>query len=1171
MKKYTKREFDFGQLSAINAMKNSVVSAGAGSGKTTVLAERFTKLVKENGFCVDEILTLTFTKKATVEMSERIYGTLKNEAPEAALDFYKANIKTLDAYCASIAKMGAHYYGLSPDFVQDSEAILSHVREIVLPFLLSRIDEPVIRLLVGTKDFVSTAENLFVKPLLENSSVCRPIDFKKGVELQKKEICNVWNERTSSLKDAVASLRAAYNDFSGNRESSCIKKLDELFQKDFPELFCLTERTIESSDCSSCDAWIKNATPFLNVSLPGNLKNSELIKKAVLEIRNFKGKFSEISSYIKTYKILLATVPYYEDFQNRINSYKRSSGNLTFKDIAELAYCILRDYPEIRQVEKEKYKAIMIDEFQDNNSLQRDMLFMLAEKLERKEKGIPSVEELSPDKLFFVGDEKQSIYLFRGADVSVFRSLSDDFKDGKLSMDTNYRSCQALIACFNTIFGGFPYPPNDETNLLDETDLLEKSPSVFYTERKNSSPSSKNGDVPDYEAVYHEVSLSKKAEKEIRDAKTPMDFYAPHLHFALFDADKKLDDSVLLVGEEAEAEWVCRKINEIVTDGVLGKNYSYSDIAVLFRNYATQNIFERAMLNHGIPYNTEIVKGFFSDGPVNDIFAYLRICVYPNDTMSYAQVLCSPFVNLSFDEAAGVLLSEEEPFSLEDFSILSDEAKKRFLHAKDFFLDIKDSLKTLEISEIITKLWYEGGYRFEVMWNESLEMYAKMYDMIFDLAKKAEERNEGLSAFVDGVKFYKKDDSKLEGMDIPMEKVSGVNILSIHKSKGLEYPVVFVCSTHKSSADERNSDFVYFDKNFGISINSESATKKKSSENYFFAKMKSEQNLKETAELRRLVYVAMTRASDHLFVTNGKYSMSSDAEKKYSPAEENAADSVFHILEPFFNFYNDDLYDGTKPFDVEKIPAFQRISDKSDGKRKNLFSEKEKLFSVLADEKPYEKAASVKMERPDSIYENPSKIFQEENVFSASADSSAPYQEINVIVEKSDFGFGYNNFGTIAHAYMEASVNEKTPVYPNREIIGLKDYEKDKAEIERICLEMKENFSNSELGKKAMEAKRNGFCKTEYSFKSRNGSKIVKGVIDLLFKDKDGSYVIVDFKTNQTKNPEIYYVQLSYYRKAVAYMFGVKDFSKIKCFLYYLRFSEAVDISEHCDIMPEVL
>ena len=1171
MKKYTKREFDSEQLSAINALKNSVVSAGAGSGKTTVLAERFTKLVTENGFCVDEILTLTFTKKATVEMSERIYGTLKNEAPEAAADFYKANIKTLDAYCASIAKTGAHYYGISPDFVQDSEEILSHVRAIVLPFLLSRIDEPVIRRLIGTKDFVSTAENLFVKPLLENSSVCRPIDFKKGVELQKKEICNVWNERTSAFKDAVEALRGAYNDFSGNRESSYIKKLDELFQKEFPEPFFLTEKTIENSDYLPCDAWIKNASPFLNVSLPGNLQKSELIKESVLEIRKFKGKFSEISSYIKTYKILLAAVPHYEDFQKLINSYKRSSGNLTFKDIAELAYCILRDYPEIRQVEKEKYKAIMIDEFQDNNKLQRDMLFMLAEKLERREKGVPPIEELSPCKLFFVGDEKQSIYLFRGADVSVFRALSDDFKDGKLSMDTNYRSCQALIACFNTIFGGASYPPKDETDLPHKTDCIKKSPSVFYTERENSLPGSQKIDIPDYEAVYHEVSLSKNAKKEIRAAKSPNDFYAPHLHFALFDADKDLNNSVLLVEEEAEAEWVCAKIDEIVETGILGKKYSYSDIAVLFRSYATQNIFEKAMLDHGIPYNTEIVKGFFSDGPVNDIFAYLRICIFPNDTMNYAQVLCSPFVNLSFDEASCVLLSEPEPFMLEDFSILSDEGKKRFLHAKDFFLDVKDSLKTLEITEIVTKLWYEGGYRFEAMWNGTVEMYAKMYDMIFDLAKKAEERNEGLSAFVDGVKFYKKDDSKLEGMDIPMEKVSGVNVLSIHKSKGLEYPVVFVCSTHKSSADERNSDSVYFDKNFGISINSESGTKNKSSENYFFAKMKSEQNLKETAELRRLVYVAMTRASDHLFITNGKYSMSSDAEKKYSPAEENAADSVFHILEPFFNFYNDDLYDGTKPFDVEKIPAFQRISDKSDRKRKNLFSEKEKLFSVLADEKPYEKAASVKMERPDSIYENPSKIFQEENVLSASADSSAPYQEINAIVEKSDFGFGYNNFGTIAHSYMEASVNEKSPVYPNREIIGLKDYEKDKAEIERICLEMKENFSNSELGKKAIEAKRNGFCKTEYSFKSRNGSKIVKGVIDLLFKDKDGSYVIVDFKTNQTKNPEIYYVQLSYYRKAVASMFGVNDFTKIKCFLYYLRFSEAVDISEHCDIMPEVL
>ena len=102
------------QQKAIDIDISAVVSAGAGSGKTSVLSQRFVHLVTDKKYKVEEILTLTFTKKATVEMYGRIYKALKEKAPESVADFYKANIKTLDSYCASIAKQGSHFYGISP-------------------------------------------------------------------------------------------------------------------------------------------------------------------------------------------------------------------------------------------------------------------------------------------------------------------------------------------------------------------------------------------------------------------------------------------------------------------------------------------------------------------------------------------------------------------------------------------------------------------------------------------------------------------------------------------------------------------------------------------------------------------------------------------------------------------------------------------------------------------------------------------------------------------------------------------------------------------------------------------------------------------------------------------------------------------------------------------------
>lgn len=1187
-----KREFDESQKAAINAIKNSVVSAGAGSGKTTVLSERFTKLVNENHFKPEEILTLTFTKKATVEMSSRIYKVLKESAPEAAKDFYKANIKTIDSYCASVAKMGSRYYGISPDFSVDKDAVFEKANEIALPFLLNHKDESVIQKLIGTKNYDEIADEMFVKPICTNSTVAEPIDFDKTILLQKEEIKRVWNERCKKIFDGVDFLHSAYESYDGNKNTKFLTLISEFFETDLPEIPQITDKMFDESDSDLCENFKESFYLLYREKLSGG----EEIKDCVRNLRSLIKSLDEIIAFIQTYKNLLAIIPYFKEFQDKINDFKRSSAVLTFNDVSSLACAILRDFPEIRQIEKEKYKAIMIDEFQDNNQAQRDMLFMLAEKLERHEKGVPSVDELCKDKLFFVGDEKQSIYLFRGADVSVFRSLSSDFKDGNLSMTTNYRSNPALIASFNTIFGGFDYPPTNQDS------RSVKVPAVFFTEKDEANLLRDGENVPSYEAIYHKVTLPKNKEENI-DSKT----YIPHIHFALYDNKREVQDATLLTDEEAEAEWVARKIKSLTTKGENGKVYKYNEIALLLRNTSNQNLFERSFLNHGIPYNTETVKGFFSDGPANDVFSFLRICLYPNDTMSYAEVLKSPLVNLSFEEASAVLLSEKLPFQLKDESILCKESLARYNHAKSFFEDFMQNLPLLEIPEIVTKFWYESGYRYEIMWNQTVEMYSKIYDMIYSLAQKAQNDNQSLAAFVDSVRDLKDDSKKLDDMDIPMEKVSGVNIMTIHKSKGLEFPVVFVANTHKKGCNDKNSSPVYYDSKFGISVNASSKT------NYFYNLMKAEKDKKDDAELRRVTYVALTRAIDELYITNGKYSASNSPEN-YLAINGGNVGTIFQILEPFFNYYSQKNADENenvsvesknvanslqKPFTLEEIEPCSRFENEASEKRKNNFSEKEKLFSEIEENEYYEKAAIVKKDKVDSKYISPSHFDDEndnkeiendntmiealeitdDNNTSLQEDSSSlrakrvnlfneiniPYREINEIVEKTHGEFSFNNFGTIAHAFMESFVNGNEVKYLQKEIVAIKDRNKDINTIEKICREMQEKFRDSELGKSAIDAKKNRFCKTEYSFRSKVDSenpdeeKIVKGTIDLVFQNADGTFTIVDYKTNQTIEPEIYRTQLGFYRNAVSQMVGIAP-NSIKCCLYYLRLGKSIQL-----------
>ena len=386
--------------------------------------------------------------------------------------------------------------------------------------------------------------------------------------------------------------------------------------------------------------------------------------------------------------------------------------------------------------------------------------------------------------------------------------------------------------------------------------------------------------------------------------------------------------------------------------------------------------------------------------------------------------------------------------------------------------------------------------------------------------------------------------------------------------------------------------------------------------NYFYEKMKALNIQMKNAELRRLTYVAVTRAVNELYITNGKYSQNINAATSYCPGSEKSLDTIYNTLAPSINYFEnaDDDPDSQpaqvppaiKYFDTEDIPVYDDVNSEaytvSLNSQQNTLSAKLNFISLLEKSGAYEKAEIIIPEVVPKKHASPSqlhKIDDESGFFerqtashavnSTSADDSStgdtpspleayaakpstPYPEINDIViasipkkdgqpdPQAEPRFGFSNFGTIAHAYMEAVVTGEPAVYSNRDIVGLENNAKNLATIISICEEMQQKLRDSELGKAAINAT---WHKAEYPFRSRIGSKIIKGIIDLVFKNADGTYTIVDYKTNQTIAPDLYYNQLACYRHATAAMLNVPA-SEIKCVLYYLRFGKAVDITTEC-------
>ena len=1144
------------QKKAIHINKNAVVAAGAGSGKTSVLAARFVSLIEDKHYNVDEILTLTFTKKATTEMSSRIYDYLQQKCPEQAADFYKANIKTLDSYCSSVAKAGAHYYGISPDFKQDDGTLEQKIQAKGLPFILEHRDNLAIKSFITSNNYEQITRELFINPIYHNSKIASQIDFRKQFENQTKTIFNLFQTTIKNINDNITDLTGAFQNFPGNRNSSFLINIKtQIEDKEIPEAPVLTVDQICNSEYESINKYVSRISEISGISQKGTKEIHNSLKDPLKKLKADTNNLITVINYIYGYKYIKELIPLLEEFQQIVTDIKRTNSLLTFADIGDLAVQTLINFPEIRNQEKEKFKSIMIDEFQDNNSLQRDLLFLLAEKPERTEKSVPDASELIPDKLFFVGDEKQSIYKFRGADVSVFRNLTDQFPEGQLSMSSNFRSHPALIAAFNTFFGGKPYP------LEKNPDIYH--PSVFY---KSSDDTSR---IPDYEAVYKDAVIPEsRPEKD----------FSPRVHFANFEKNQTAAED-MLTGTDAEINWIAAKIRELIDNG-----QEPSSIAVLLRTYTLQPEFEKKFLSYGIPYTTGLITGFFSDGPVNDIFSYLKICVYKNDTVSYSEVLRSPFVNLSVEDAGQIILQQKTPFSTDNANLLTGDARTRYENACSFHEEFCEKLYELTVAEAVTKLWYQAGYRYETIWNQTVEMYSKMYDFIFELARKADEANQTIADFVDNAEIYKNDSSRLDDMDIPLEQKNGINILTIHKSKGLEYDTIFIPNASGTSLNNSNSALTYYDNKYGLTINTPVCPEYESYKtNYFFDSAKETEAAMEAAELRRVVYVALTRAKKEIYITSGKYQKDENAIEKFLPGSKNHPRSIYSVLEPVVNYYLDDEnLKNTAPFDIINIPPQERHNSIEINTRKNTADEKIRFINEIARNSLYESSEIIETQYPENNHISPSHLHSPDDETGKSDarkidDDSIPFAEVNRIIlsTKPEKGkdnvdvkpkFDFKDFGSLVHMYMEKALTKNQLPVPEKMFAGLEGNTKNIEKIKNICKQMSSNFLESDLGKLAADSE---WIRTEYPFKSIIGNKIINGIMDLVFKTKEGKYIIVDYKTNQVINPEIYYQQLACYRQAISEIFFIDDIRNINCYLYYLRFGTTVDITNESN--PQML
>ena len=1226
------------QRKAAYCENNAVVAAGAGSGKTMVLASRYVWLITEKKFRVDEILCLTFTKKAAAQMYRRIYLQLAQTAREnsgekgmlaqQALDeFSRARIQTLDSYCASVVRTAANRYGITPDFAIDQTRCEQLARDEALPFLIANRSHPALERLYLNKNPSQIVDDIFIPALVEFTHIDSPPDPIHDATDQFVVICNEWKKHCEFIEKKMAELTEIYFDneklLPGLRPLLDQHKTGKITMPDenelneyFNKLVTVPHKSAlkwsESHDLPKKTAnFITFFSSLAYFDQRKGPRKDNPVKVLLNQFRDMFGEFSSLAVFCIQAGLVFSLLVLLSDLQNRFIGRKRTLGILTYSDVARLARKILLEQHDIRSSEKNSLQAIMIDEFQDNNELQKDLLFLLAENPKITNDSVPEAKDLSSGKLFFVGDEKQSVYRFRGADVSVFRKLKNELCSKDLPLKTNYRSAPLLIGAFNTIFGGMEF---DKEGKDLSPAPIPKHPSVFAPEL--SVPEAGDSSLPLFEASYSPLRAEKKSEGK--------------LTLCILDKQDSADDteaeSDRLAPVENEARYIAERIKKLLNEKTdTGETrYRPNDIAILFRSHSPQHFFEKHLMLLNIPYASEDLNGFFYGGPVDDIMSVLRLAAYPLDRVAYAQMLRSPFAGVSLPGLSVCLAVLDDtpgsnPFGNEPLPLLDDNDRKKYIFGQKIYQNISGKACTESITSLISELWYVEGYRYETMWNPKTAAFRDLHEYLFHLAAKADEENSGLVAFTDFIYSLRNSGERLKDFEIPLERPGAVHLMTVHKSKGLEFPVVFLCCCNKKSRDNRSGDIFSTGKT-GITLNpplpSIFKNNKNIKRNYFWERLQETEKQKNTAELRRLLYVGMTRAEKELYISGClDISKNPGKETDNEPEKENfsinlknfitlqiekksgqtgiqgdsiiSGNTFFDLCLPAFGAHiskanPDDSDFQSSFFTIEEIPVYDdeyihrterqgcRFSNDQEGL--NAFFETAGQF--------YDRAGVIETPKVRRKHIAPTSLpvdstlsagFSTVTEFSGK-NSGDVFSRVDTILDRyakkhdeNDERFNSGGFGTVAHICVEALFTGNEPQIPQNlaGYISPADAETFLAAGKELAL----RFSHSPLGIIAGNSKQR---KSEFPFRSlfygpEKNEIFISGTIDLVFDDEKSVYV-VDFKTDSQEIPGVHIAQMACYYRAASDLFAVPQNKECRVWLYYLRSGHAVEVTEQTKI-----
>ena len=1126
------------QRAAIEHRGNNIlVSAAAGSGKTAVLVERIKQLIIGDKVSIDRFLIVTFTNAAAAEMKEKLVKAINEEIkvnPEDSaflkrqLDLMStANISTFHSFALEVMRRYFYLTDLEPDFKIGDEGTIEIIRRDVLDELFedyfeSENEEFLDFLMRYSSDRNERAVKENILDLYKTlQSIPHPQKwFAESVEnlkSTKEEFLNstAYDFVYEDLEYSMDLICEYYGMAMGFADIAGAEGIYEKCQEDYNQ-FQYGKALLEKNEIEELGLFLKSFTPARLVPKKVDKESNYAAYKDTIGAYRKNGK-NIIDSLINRYftqsmemyiedmqtvypqaKFLQTLV---DDFSRRFKLAKKSRKLIDFSDIEHYALEILEN-ETVSNEYREKFVHVFVDEYQDSNVMQ-DTLINLVKR---------------DNNLFVVGDVKQCIYKFRLAEPEIFRARYNDYADPanlqseKIDLNRNYRSKKSVIDTINEIFVELMKDYNDEAKLY-------------------------LGDTYDGEISYN-------TELHVLDNQITKD---PDIDNIFFD----------MKNAELEAHYVAGLIRDAVGTPIYDskkgceRKAALNDIVILMRSTKDfAEIYQQVFKDLNIPSYVDESSGFFDTVEIQVFLNLLTIIDNMQQDVPLISVMHSAICDFTVDELVQIRLGMRKGSyydALEKYRTEEDELGNK---VRRFFDDIEKYRKmaqALPLEELIWNLMWETGYYTYCGALPAGRQRQANLKALADRAASYKETGHGsIYGFLTYMRAIEKRQVPMGQVKLVSENENLVRIMTIHKSKGLEFPIVIVAGLGKRLNLTTSSGNFTVNKDFGVGMTRVSAEGKWKRDTFLKTLIDQKQIQDEREENIRVLYVALTRAKDRLIMV-GTGDFYKDGELKMYSSRASYIDylvSINHKCDFKTVYFDsdkcliaDEKYRNDRAI-VQKLlaentgeenAAFKALDRRLNFKYANQAAlEKKSKYSVTEFSK---KDISYDMKHDE--LKLPAFMHTESSV-SAARKGTVMHKVMEIIdfkaaAEAVASGTGIKYIETVIEHMIEKS------------FIG--EEERQFIEPDKIA-----GFFSTEVGRRAA-ASDELHKEAEFNFlKESEGVEVmVQGVIDCFFREGD-KYVLVDYK-NSYINPEsreeglkrikeTYSSQLELYREALLLIKG---------------------------------